>query len=249
MAAPCTTGDWCTLGWFAVARNRRQRWVAHRKLHTTRNIPVSLLIQRESSGELNCGLSWLSALPLGKLNSATRPNLHPNYITSGVPHRALKDDVYKGMFIPKGSLVIANTRWATEHVSELMSLEPLPQRYVYEWSGISWSVFFQSIPLSLKIERRSRGALAFGTFRLRTKVFLFFNRTYETIIMPNQDMPWQTSRRCQFMACSSYYPQFIWNQEDPGRRWTGDSTQGWNGFRFDKVWDSHILPRKKWRYA
>ncbi|KNZ78681.1 O-methylsterigmatocystin oxidoreductase [Termitomyces sp. J132] len=28
----------------------------------------------------------------------------------GVPHRSLEDDVYRGMFIPKGSLVIANTR-------------------------------------------------------------------------------------------------------------------------------------------
>jgi len=174
MAAPCTPGDRCTPEWFAVARNRRQKWASHRRLHTTRNIPVSSLIQRESSGELNCGLSWLNALPLGKLNSATRSKVHPNCITSGIPHRALKDDIYRGMFIPKGSLVIANIRWATDHVSELMSLEPLPQRYVYEWSGISWSVFFRSIPLSLKIEGRSRRALAFGTFRLRTKVRMHF---------------------------------------------------------------------------
>lgn len=56
---------------------------------------------------------------------------------SGVPHRALKDDTYRGMFIPKGSLVIANTRWATDDESEPTSLELLPQRYSYECGGLS----------------------------------------------------------------------------------------------------------------
>lgn len=28
----------------------------------------------------------------------------------GIPHRSMADDVYNGMFIPKGSVVIANTR-------------------------------------------------------------------------------------------------------------------------------------------
>lgn len=32
---------------------------------------------------------------------------------SGVPHRSLEDDIYKGMFIPKGSVIIANTRGMT----------------------------------------------------------------------------------------------------------------------------------------
>ncbi|KAF9460615.1 cytochrome P450 CYP621A2 [Collybia nuda] len=40
-------------------------------------------------------LRWNAAVPLG------------------VPHRSLEDDVYEGMFIPKGSLVIANTRGMT----------------------------------------------------------------------------------------------------------------------------------------
>ncbi|KAF5376707.1 hypothetical protein D9615_007824 [Tricholomella constricta] len=40
-------------------------------------------------------LKWYSAVPLG------------------VPHRSLKDDVYRGMFIPQGSLIIANTRGMT----------------------------------------------------------------------------------------------------------------------------------------
>ncbi|KAF9458175.1 cytochrome P450 [Collybia nuda] len=40
-------------------------------------------------------LRWNSAVPLG------------------IPHRSMEDDVYNGMFIPKGSLMIANTRAIT----------------------------------------------------------------------------------------------------------------------------------------
>jgi hypothetical protein len=29
-------------------------------------------------------------------------------ILSGIPHRVMQDDTYKGMFIPKGSIVLAN---------------------------------------------------------------------------------------------------------------------------------------------
>lgn len=32
---------------------------------------------------------------------------------SGIPHRSLNDDIYNGMFIPKGSIMIANTRGMT----------------------------------------------------------------------------------------------------------------------------------------
>jgi hypothetical protein len=31
----------------------------------------------------------------------------------GIPHRSIDDDVYNGMYIPKGSLVIANTRYVS----------------------------------------------------------------------------------------------------------------------------------------
>ncbi|KNZ75509.1 O-methylsterigmatocystin oxidoreductase [Termitomyces sp. J132] len=30
--------------------------------------------------------------------------------SNGVPHRSLEDDVYRGMLIPKGSIIIVNTR-------------------------------------------------------------------------------------------------------------------------------------------
>lgn len=32
------------------------------------------------------------------------------YTTAGVPHRVMEDDVYQGMFIPKGATIVANTR-------------------------------------------------------------------------------------------------------------------------------------------
>ncbi|EFQ31563.1 hypothetical protein CGRA01v4_01485 [Colletotrichum graminicola] len=32
----------------------------------------------------------------------------------GVPHRSLEDDIYNGMFIPKGSIVYANARAMTQ---------------------------------------------------------------------------------------------------------------------------------------
>ncbi|KAF9459534.1 cytochrome P450 [Collybia nuda] len=34
-------------------------------------------------------------------------------VPSGIPHRSLEDDIYNGMFIPKGSLIIPNTRGMT----------------------------------------------------------------------------------------------------------------------------------------
>jgi hypothetical protein len=36
---------------------------------------------------------------------------HPNATGEGLPHRSLEDDIYNGMLIPKGSLVIANMRY------------------------------------------------------------------------------------------------------------------------------------------
>ncbi|KAF8156552.1 cytochrome P450, partial [Crassisporium funariophilum] len=36
-----------------------------------------------------------------------------NVAPTGVPHRSMEDDIYNGMFIPKGSIVVANTRGIT----------------------------------------------------------------------------------------------------------------------------------------
>ncbi|KAE9390849.1 cytochrome P450, partial [Gymnopus androsaceus JB14] len=49
----------------------------------------------------------------------------------GIPHRSLEDDIYRGMFIPKGSTVIANTRAIT--LDEKIYADPLkydPTRYM-----------------------------------------------------------------------------------------------------------------------
>lgn len=39
-------------------------------------------------------------------------------IPTGVPHCARADDVYKGMFIPKGALVVANTLYVCPCLEE-----------------------------------------------------------------------------------------------------------------------------------
>jgi len=80
-------------------------WTAYYKKHSGKFIDSEKVIRWTQSW-----LSWLNAVPLGRFNSAALPKLHLNCITSGIPHRTLEDDVYRGMFIPKGSLVIANTR-------------------------------------------------------------------------------------------------------------------------------------------
>jgi len=36
-----------------------------------------------------------------------------NAVPTGIPHRSMEDDVYNGMFIPKGSIIVANTRGIT----------------------------------------------------------------------------------------------------------------------------------------
>jgi len=55
----------------------------------------------------------LQMVPCRSSRSVDTPAAEPAmltqwYIFSGVPHRIIKDDVYKGMFIPKGSIIIPN---------------------------------------------------------------------------------------------------------------------------------------------
>lgn len=38
--------------------------------------------------------------------------MSPTNYTTGIPHSAMKDDVYNGLFIPKGSIMIANIWYA-----------------------------------------------------------------------------------------------------------------------------------------
>lgn len=65
---------------------------------------------------------------------------------AGVPHRVMEDDVYKGMFIPKGSLIIANTR----SVSPPSTFTPIPNHPV---SGISMNESIYHEPRSFKPTR------------------------------------------------------------------------------------------------
>ncbi|RDB17679.1 hypothetical protein Hypma_001255 [Hypsizygus marmoreus] len=63
-------------------------------------------------------LRWLNAIPMG------------------VPHRSMEDDIYNGMFIPKGSIIIANTRGMT--LDERIYADPHifnPSRYLPKPEG------------------------------------------------------------------------------------------------------------------
>ncbi|TFK34318.1 cytochrome P450 [Crucibulum laeve] len=54
----------------------------------------------------------------------------------GIPHRSMEDDTYNGMFIPKGSIVIANTRGIS--LDESVYLEPYqfyPSRFLPKPQG------------------------------------------------------------------------------------------------------------------
>ncbi|RDB17531.1 hypothetical protein Hypma_001246 [Hypsizygus marmoreus] len=54
----------------------------------------------------------------------------------GVPHRSMEDDIYKGMFIPKGSIIIPNTRAMT--LDERIYADPHsfnPSRYLPKPDG------------------------------------------------------------------------------------------------------------------
>ncbi|KAL2132834.1 hypothetical protein VTI74DRAFT_3233 [Chaetomium olivicolor] len=54
----------------------------------------------------------------------------------GIPHASLADDVYNGMFIPKGTIVYPNV-WAMCH-DESVYAEPFrfwPERYLPKWQG------------------------------------------------------------------------------------------------------------------
>jgi len=167
MAASCTAGNWCTIGWFAAARSRRSRWVTLPGLHTARIIPVSWLIQRKLSNRLNRGFSWLSVVPLGGPNSASWSKLISCQESHTVRSRTM---------CIRACLFLRDLWWlqtygglSSHRLWIYIPLEPPPQRYIHEWDSLSWSVFFQPVSLSLEIAMRSGGASAFSTFRLRTK--------------------------------------------------------------------------------
>jgi len=57
-------------------------------------------------------------------------------VPMGIPHRSMEDDIYRGMFIPKGSLIVANTRGMT--LDESVYADPFkfdPARYLPQPEG------------------------------------------------------------------------------------------------------------------
>jgi hypothetical protein len=58
-------------------------------------------------------LRWNQSVPLSLcFSTAPKQSCHLQ-LPTGAPHRSLDDDIYNGMFIPKGSIVIANIRSAS----------------------------------------------------------------------------------------------------------------------------------------
>ena len=67
---------------------------------------------------------WYPVVPLGRsILFSPRVDL-TEVILSGIPHLVMQDDIYKGMFIPKGSVVIANALYAPSPARSLNLLMP-----------------------------------------------------------------------------------------------------------------------------
>jgi len=64
-------------------------------------------------GVLQESYRWYNSVPSGESLAMRVPHITNNSLVwvTGLPHRVMKDDVYEGMFIPKGATVIPNTRY------------------------------------------------------------------------------------------------------------------------------------------
>ncbi|KAF7326503.1 O-methylsterigmatocystin oxidoreductase [Mycena venus] len=64
----------------------------------------------------------------------------------GLPHRAMEDDFYRGMFIPKGSLIFANIRGMALEESVYSNPESFnPERYIPKPAG-KGEPYFSNVP-------------------------------------------------------------------------------------------------------
>ncbi|KAH9971622.1 cytochrome P450 [Russula compacta] len=63
-------------------------------------------------------IRWQMVTPMGTASLPQQCELRALTTTKGVPHASTEDDVYRGFFIPKGSLVLANA-WAVLHDPDL----------------------------------------------------------------------------------------------------------------------------------
>jgi len=68
-------------------------------------------------GVVQESLRWNNAIPSGNEAWSASLLIYKNNMNmiSGVPHCSQEDDVYEGMFIPKGSIIIPNTRYFDYH--------------------------------------------------------------------------------------------------------------------------------------
>ncbi|KAJ7926720.1 cytochrome P450 [Mycena leptocephala] len=93
-----------------------------------KNLPYVECILQET-------LRWKPAVPLG--HRAILPSLPmTNQHFKGVPHCAMEDNVYRGMFIPRGSLVFANIRGMS--LDETVYSDPAsfyPERFLPKPAG------------------------------------------------------------------------------------------------------------------
>lgn len=116
---------WSSMSTFMLAMTLYPEWQLRAQQEIDAHLCGSRLPEIEDRDGLplvDCILQetyrWLNAIPLG------------------IPHRALQDDVYKGMFIPKGSLVIANARGIS--MNETVYHDPSsfnPSRYLSKSKG------------------------------------------------------------------------------------------------------------------
>ena len=188
----------------AYILDRKPRWVIPRGLHTTRNILVSSLIQwRSSWAQLaQCSFTWQA-----QSNYSAKATPEQYNIRNSTPctwGRCVYRNVYSQRIsgdckhtVDHGLWIWTDVPWTTSEAVYLWTRQFITSHFLLIRSVIS---------RNRKEVKRSPGLWHISA---SDEGVFVFNRTCEAIIMPNQDMPWQTSRRCQFMACSSYYPQFI----------------------------------------
>lgn len=98
---------WCSILNAAneLVRKSTLRWV--RVVYQKKKIERSFPIWRPLSTRL-FGESFELTLVFYQTAHSTR---FTPILPMGIPHVSTEDDIYKGMFIPKGSLVLANTRY------------------------------------------------------------------------------------------------------------------------------------------
>lgn len=100
-------------------------------------------VQRKAQEEVDCLVgqdrlpTWDDIPKLPFVNLVLQETYRMNPLSPlGIPHASVADDVYNGMFIPKGTIVYQNV-WAMHH-DESVYAEPFrfwPERYLSKEHG------------------------------------------------------------------------------------------------------------------